>query len=79
MNVNNIKNENIIVELLSGKNKDALVERQIMYSSKTVIFDLLDPKKYTLRVCIDSNKNNKFLLRFLRKKLGFIIFVLKFL
>lgn len=59
LNVNNIKNENIIVELLSGKNKDALVERQIMDSSKTVIFDLLDPKKYTLRVCIDSNKNNK--------------------
>ena len=59
LTVNNINNENIIVELLSGKNQDALVERQIMNSSKTIIFDLLDPKKYTLRVYIDSNKNNK--------------------
>jgi len=59
LTVNNINNENIIVELLSGKNQDALVERQIMNSSKTISFDLLDPKKYTLRVYIDSNKNNK--------------------
>lgn len=59
LSVNNVNDENLIVELLSGRKQDEVVERQIINTSRTLIFDLLDPKKYTLRVIIDSNKNNK--------------------
>lgn len=58
LSVNNVNDENLVVELLSGRKQDEVVERQIINTSRTLIFDLLDPKKYTLRVIIDSNKNN---------------------
>ena len=28
-------------------------------TSKAIVFDLLQPKKYTIRIIIDENKNNK--------------------
>lgn len=59
LNVNNFKNENLIVELLSGNKQDILVERQLINTSTKIIFDLLEPKKYTIKVIIDSNKNNE--------------------
>jgi len=59
MNVNNLKNENIIIELLSGSKQDEVVERQFITTSSKVVFDLLEPKKYTIRAIIDVNKNNK--------------------
>ncbi len=59
LNVNNFKDENLIVELLSGNKQDILVERQLINTTTKIIFDLLEPKKYTIKVIIDSNKNNE--------------------
>jgi hypothetical protein len=55
----NAKNNNIIIELLEGKDKDKLIERKFITSSKTLVFDLLEPKSYFIRAIIDENKNNK--------------------
>jgi phenylpyruvate tautomerase PptA (4-oxalocrotonate tautomerase family) len=49
----------LIVELLSGNKQDILVERQLINTSTKIIFDLLEPKKYTIKIIIDSNKNNE--------------------
>lgn len=59
LTINNVRNQNLIIELLSGKQQEELVERQYTNTTKTIVFDLLEPKKYTFRVLIDSNKNNK--------------------
>jgi hypothetical protein len=59
INVNNVNSKNLIVELISGKNQDQLIERQFISTSKKLVFDLLEPKKYTIRAIIDENKNNK--------------------
>lgn len=59
INVNNVKNKNVIVEILTGSKQDELVERQFTNTSTKVVFDLLEPKKYTIRTIIDENKNNK--------------------
>jgi hypothetical protein len=59
INVNNVNSKNLIVELISGKNQDQLIERQFISTSKKLVFDLLEPKKYTIRAIIDKNKNNK--------------------
>ncbi|WP_397445158.1 Ig-like domain-containing protein [Polaribacter sp. R77954] len=59
INVNNVNNKNIIVEILSGSQQDELIERQVISSSAKVVFDLLEPKKYTIRAIIDQNNNNK--------------------
>lgn len=59
INVNNANNKNLIIELLSGKKQDELVASEIITSSKAVVFDLLEPKKYTIRAIVDTNKNNK--------------------
>lgn len=59
INVNNVKNKNLIIELLSGKKQDELIERKLINSSKMIVFDLLEPKRYTVRAIIDDNKNNK--------------------
>jgi len=59
LNVNNVNAKNLIIELLSGNKQDELVERQFIAASGKIIFDLLEPKKYTVRAIIDENKNNK--------------------
>ena len=59
LKVNNINSKNLIIELLSGKKQDKVIERQFTATSKGIVFDLLQPKKYTIRVIIDENKNNK--------------------
>ncbi len=57
--VENLKSKNVIIELLSGKNQDKLIERRFITSSSQLIFDLLKPMKYTVRAIVDENKNNK--------------------
>jgi hypothetical protein len=59
INVNNVNSKNLIIELLSGKNQNQLIERQFVSTSKKLVFDLLEPKKYTIRAILDENKNNK--------------------
>ena len=59
LKVNNVNSKNLIIELLSGKKQDKVIERQFTATSKGIVFDLLQPKKYTIRVIIDENKNNK--------------------
>lgn len=57
--VNNPKNQQLIVELLSGNKQETLVESQFLNNSSSIVFDLLEPKKYTIRAIIDENKNNQ--------------------
>ena len=59
MNIDNQTSQNLIIELLEGKKKDKLVERQFISNSKEIQFNLLEPKKYFVRAIIDKNKNNK--------------------
>jgi uncharacterized protein (DUF2141 family) len=74
LKVNNINSKNLIIELLSGKKQDKVIERQFTATSKGIVFDLLQPKKYTIRVIIDENKNNKWDTgNYLKKQLPEII------
>jgi len=59
MDIINSGSENLIVELLTGKENDQVVERRYITTSETLVFDLLEPKSYTVRAIIDANKNNK--------------------
>ena len=59
LKVNNTNSKNLIIEILSGNKQDELVERAFINSSQTLVYDLLEPKKYTIRAIIDDNKNNK--------------------
>ncbi|WP_439132240.1 Ig-like domain-containing protein [Polaribacter sp.] len=59
MNVNNENNKNVIIEILSGNQQDVVIDRKIITTSTKVVFDLLEPKKYTIRAIVDENKNNK--------------------
>ncbi|ARV08013.1 hypothetical protein BTO04_07745 [Polaribacter sp. SA4-10] len=59
LNIVNTDAENLIIELLSGKDKSNLIERRFVKASETLQFDLLEPKEYSLRAIVDSNKNNK--------------------
>lgn len=59
LNVNNSNSKNVIIELLSGQNQDEIVERRFINSSAQLVFDLLEPIKYTIRAIIDENGNNK--------------------
>ncbi|MGB2224392.1 MAG: Ig-like domain-containing protein [Polaribacter sp.] len=59
LNVNNSQNKNVIVQLLSGRNQTDVIEQRSISGSESLIFDLLEPKKYTVRAIIDDNKNNK--------------------
>ncbi|MGY0406730.1 MAG: Ig-like domain-containing protein [Polaribacter sp.] len=69
LNVVNSNSENLIIELLSGKDKK-LVARRFITSSKTLVYDLLEPKKYIFRAIIDRNKNNIWDTgKYLKKKL----------
>ena len=59
LNVNNVNSQNLIIEILTGKDQDILVERQFINTSSKLVFDLLEPKKYTIRAIIDKNNNNR--------------------
>lgn len=59
INVNNINNKNLILEILSGSKQEKVIERKFIATSTKVVFDLLEPGKYTIRAIIDTNKNNK--------------------
>ena len=58
MNFINQTSDDLIVELLVGKNKDELIERRFIKDSKKLVFKLLEPKTYFIRVIVDTNKNN---------------------
>lgn len=71
LNVNNVNNKNIIIEILSGNKQDKIIDRKFISTSTKVIFDLLEPNKYTIRAIIDENKNNKWDTgSFLKKRLA---------
>lgn len=59
MNIDNQTSQNLIIELLGGKNKDKLIERRFISNSEEIQFNLLEPKTYFVRAIIDENKNNK--------------------
>ena len=59
LNVNNTQNKKVIVQLLSGRNQTDLVEQRSISGSESLVFDLLEPKNYTVRAIIDDNNNNK--------------------
>ncbi|MDG1228255.1 MAG: Ig-like domain-containing protein, partial [Polaribacter sp.] len=43
MNIDNQSSQNLIIELLEGKNKDKLVERRFISNSEEIQFNLLEP------------------------------------
>ena len=59
INIENPFSQNLIIELLEGKDKNTLVERKIISKSQEIRFDLLEPKTYFVRAIIDTNKNNR--------------------
>lgn len=59
LNVNNTNSKNLIIELLKGKDANTVLERKFISTSTKIIFDLLEPNKYTIRAILDENKNNK--------------------
>jgi uncharacterized protein (DUF2141 family) len=74
LNVNNVNSKNLIIELLTGTKKYQVVQRNFITTTETIVFDLLEPKKYTIRVIIDENKNNKWDTgNYLKRKLPEII------
>ncbi|QTE24527.1 Ig-like domain-containing protein [Polaribacter cellanae] len=58
LNVVNSNNENLIIDLISIKEKNKIIERRYIKSSENLVFDLLEPKSYIFRAIIDRNKNN---------------------
>jgi uncharacterized protein (DUF2141 family) len=56
LNIINSESKNLIIELIDTKEK--VIETKFLNTSKKVVFDLLEPKKYTVRAIIDTNKNN---------------------
>ena len=57
--IENPFSQNLIIELLEGKDKNTLVERKLISKSQEIRFDLLEPKTYYIRAIIDTNKNNR--------------------
>ena len=56
--------------MLSGKNNDEIIERRYIAASETLVFNLLEPKTYTVRAIVDDNNNKKWDTgNYLRKKL----------
>lgn len=56
LEVVNKNSKNLIIEL-SEKNK--VIQREFISTSKVFIFDFLNPSKYTIRAIVDSNNNKK--------------------
>mgnify|MGYP001585128327 FL=1 len=57
--IENQTSQNLIIELLEGKDKNNLVERRLISKSQEIRFDFLEPKTYFIRAIIDTNKNNR--------------------
>lgn len=56
----NESKENILIDLVTGKNKDEVIQRNILSGdSQNIVYDLLEPNTYYLRAIVDENKNNK--------------------
>jgi uncharacterized protein (DUF2141 family) len=70
LNIVNEASKNLIIDLLSGKNNDEIIERRYIAASETLVFNLLEPKTYTVRAIVDDNNNKKWDTgNYLRKKL----------
>lgn len=59
LKIENPDNYNVIIELLEDKKDKVLINRNFIKKSETILYDLLEPKKYTIRAIIDSNNNNE--------------------
>lgn len=59
INVVNNNSENLIIDLISVKDKNKIIERRHINSSEKLVFDLLEPKTYIIRAIVDKNKNKK--------------------
>ncbi|AUC86119.1 hypothetical protein CW731_12875 [Polaribacter sp. ALD11] len=57
LNVINTTSKNIIIDLLSGKENKEIIERKYVNTSETLVFNLLEPKTYTIRAIVDDNNN----------------------
>jgi uncharacterized protein (DUF2141 family) len=57
LNVVNTASKYLIIDLLSGKEKDQIIERRYLNTSETLVFNLLQPNTYTVRAIIDENNN----------------------
>ena len=59
LSVINTDSKNLIIDLLSGKESNKIIERRIINTSETLVFNLLEPNKYKVRAIIDTNNNKK--------------------
>lgn len=59
INIVNTDQDNLIIDLLSGKQNDEIIDRKYINTSETLVFDLLEPKTYIIRAIIDANNNKK--------------------
>ena len=60
LTVDNQTLENAVIELVEESDINKIIERVfISETSKTIVFDALEPKKYRIRAIIDTNKNFK--------------------
>ena len=59
LSVINTDSKNLIIDLLSGKESNKIIERRIINTSETLVFNLLEPNKYKVRATIDTNNNKK--------------------
>jgi uncharacterized protein (DUF2141 family) len=57
LNVVNTASKYLIIDLLSGKENDQIIERRYIHTSETLVFNLLQPNTYTVRAIIDENNN----------------------
>jgi uncharacterized protein (DUF2141 family) len=57
LNVVNTASKYLIIDLLSGKENDQIIERRYINTSETLVFNLLQPNTYTVRAIIDENNN----------------------
>ena len=57
--IENKDSKNLIIDLLSGKENDEIIERRYIATSETLVFNLLEPNTYKVRAIIDDNNNNK--------------------
>ena len=70
LNIENTASKNLIIDLLSGKNNDKIIERKYIRASETIVFNLLEPKTYVVRAIVDDNNNKKWDTgNYLRKEL----------
>ena len=70
LNIVNTASKNLIIDLLSGKNNDQIIERRYISTSEILVFNLLEPNTYVVRAVVDDNNNKKWDTgNYLRKEL----------